>query len=391
MAIINSLLDTDYYKLSMWQSALHQFPGVRVKYRFKCRNDVRLAPFLYQINAEIDHLCTLTFTKHELNYLRGNPYLKEDFVDFLSLFRLNRDHIKVTAVGDDIDITVEGAWFLTIPFEVPVLAIVQEVYTRNTFTDVNFTDVTNILLEKAEKATEYGRKLKFKLADFGTRRRFSYDWHREVVRILSKELPKNVFVGTSNVLFAMKFGLKPIGTMAHEYLMVGQGMEDCKLQNSQRYMLEKWVQEYRGDLGIALSDVVGFDAFLRDFDRYFAKLYDGCRHDSGDPFQWGEKLIDHYQKLGINPLTKQAVFSDGLDMDLAYKLANHFHGRINTSFGIGTNLTNDLPGVKPAQIVMKIVEVNGNPVAKISDSTGKGMCEDASFEKYIREVYKIGV
>lgn len=390
MAIIKSLLDTDLYKFTMAQAVFHQFSKQRpiTRFKFKCRNANELPKFIDEINDELDELCKLRFTHDEIEYLRGIPFFSQDFVDFLEFIQLKREYIKVWIDDkDELNIEATGPWMQVIWFEVPVLAIVQEVYTRNTYPDMMLTEARDKLRHKITEAKEYGKNLRYTVADFGTRRRFSGDWHREVVKTLKEELPNDVFVGTSNVLFAKEFGLKAIGTMAHEYLQAGQALGP-KLVDSQKYMLEKWVQEYRGDLGIALSDVVGFDAFLRDFDKYFAKLYDGCRHDSGDPFDWCERLIEHYQSLGIDPSTKKAVFSDGLTFEKAYKLATQFRGRIQTSFGIGTNLTNDV-GVTPLQVVMKMVELNGEPVAKISDSSGKGMCEDAEYLSYLKKVYKI--
>ena len=387
--IIESLADTDLYKFSMGNVVLHRFPSAHARFKFKCRSDWDLSKYVDEINGELDHLCTLKFTNDELKYLSHIQYFKSDFVDYLGMIQLKREQIKcyVDDAGE-LQIECEGPWRDVIWFEVPVLAIVQEVYTRNEYPDFDLTEGRKRLHEKIEQGNAYYKRLRMVINDFGTRRRFSRAWHEEVIATLVAGLDKTMFTGTSNVLMAMKYGLKPIGTMAHEYLQAGQGLGEVPLVKSQAFMLQQWVEEYRGDLGIALSDVVGFEAFLRDFDKYFAKLYDGCRHDSGDPFQWCERLIEHYTKLGIPAAMKTAVSSDGLDFPLAFKLAEHFCGRINTSFGIGTNLTNDV-GVKPLQIVMKMVECNGNPVAKISDSAGKGMCEDAEFLTYLKRVYKI--
>lgn len=176
--------------------------------------------------------------------------------------------------------------------------------------------------------------------------------------------------------------------MAHQWIMAGQGVHGIRLSDSQKHMLDVWAKEYRGDLGIALSDTLGMGAFLKDFDKYFAKLYDGARHDSGDPYIWCEKLIEHYKSLNIDPRTKSAVFTDGLNIEKAVDLAIRFHNKIQTSFGIGTNLTNDV-GFTPLNIVIKLVEVNGNPVAKLSDSMGKGMCEDYDYLNYLKKVFNV--
>lgn len=387
--IITSLADTDLYKLTMGQVVFHRFTDAYVKFKFKCRTEWDLAQYVDEINLELDHLCTLKFTPEELGFIGSMPFFKADYIDYLGMIQLKRSQIQcfVDEAGE-LQIIAEGPWRDVIWFEVPVLAIVQEVYTRNEYPELDFDEGRKRLQDKIAQGLDYSKRLRMVINDFGTRRRFSGEWHDEVVRTLKDGLPREMFTGTSNVLMAMKYNLKAIGTMAHEYLQAGQGLGMVPLDQSQKFMLQQWVEEYRGDLGIALSDVVGFDAFLRDFDKYFCKLYDGARHDSGCPFDWCERLIEHYQKLGIPATTKTAVFSDGLDFTLAFKLAERFRGRINTSFGIGTNLTNDL-GVKPLQIVMKMVECNGRPVAKISDSPGKGMCEDDEFLSYLKKVYKI--
>ncbi len=385
--LIKSLLDTDLYKLSMMQVALHQFNTTEVEYTFKCRNKANWTQgMLADIDEELDEYCQLSFTERELNYLSTLSFFKQSFIDFLRLYKPNRSHIKVWLDNNELNITVKGPWYLTIPFEVSVLAIVNETYfTRSLTQDELETKLENgryRLEQKVVTAKAQG----FIFADFGTRRRFTQSWQEEYVKVFSK-LPN--FVGTSNVYLAMKYDLKPIGTMAHEYIMAGAGQDNVRLVKSQSFMLQKWVDEYRGALGIALTDTYGFDAFLRDFDLYFAKLYDGLRHDSGDPMEWAEKAIAHYEKLGIDPRTKSLVFSDGLTMDKATELWNALKDRAKISFGIGTHLSNDFEGITPLQIVMKITTCNGHPVAKVSDSPGKGMCKNAEFENYVRNVFKI--
>ncbi|MCP4162440.1 MAG: nicotinate phosphoribosyltransferase [Deltaproteobacteria bacterium] len=384
--IINSLLDTDLYKLTMMQSVLHQFPGTNVTYEFKCRNSgIDLKPIIKEVKEEIKHLCTLHFSEEELSFLNKLSFISTDFIQFLRIFKLNEDFITISE--DDFGVTIKGPWLHTILFEVPVLSIINEVYFRYTVENADFEKGRRRLNEKIDLIKDSNSTdLNFKFSDFGTRRRFSRQWHKDIVSILKNEVPGNLF-GTSNVLLAKDLDLTPIGTMAHEWLMACQNLGP-KLADSQKHALEVWVQEYRGDLGIALSDVVGFDAFLNDFDLYFAKLFDGCRHDSGDPYDWCSKLIAHYKKLKINPMTKNAVFSDGLNFKKAIDIASVFKGKILTSFGIGTNLTNDL-GYTPLQIVIKMVECENSPVAKISDSSGKQMCNDPDFLKYLKKVYKI--
>ena len=406
--IITSLLDTDLYKFTMMQVVLHQFPGAQVEYRFKCRNARQtplegapgfdLAPFVGEIRDEIRALCGLHFQEAELAYLRTMRFIKSDFVDFLGLFHLNEKYITVTALpSGEIDITIRGPWLHTILFEIPVLAIVNEVYFRNTHKLPDLVEGRRRLDVKIGQLREQGLG-DIKIADYGTRRRFSQAWHEEVLRVLAVRLgtaqsPGHVagvagqFAGTSNVLFAMRLGLTPLGTMAHEYLQACQALGP-RLRDSQIYGFESWAKEYRGDLGIALSDVYGIDAFLRDFDMYFCKLFDGARHDSGDPFSWGERMLAHYAKNRVDPRTKTLIFSDGLTIPRTIELYRQFQGRCQLAFGIGTNLTNDL-GYEPLQIVIKMVRCNGQPVAKLSDTPSKNMCDDERYLAYLRQVFEI--
>jgi len=384
--IINSLLDTDLYKLTMMQGVLHQFPWAEVEYEFKCRNQgVDLTPIAKEVQEEILHLCNLKFTKKELDYLRKLRFIKEDFVQFLRLFQLNHEFVHIGTEDDEFSLIIKGPWLHTILFEVPVLAIINEVYFREIRPAPDFEVGKEKLYEKIHLVKDSDKEnLGFGFADFGTRRRFSMIWQEQIIQILKKELPEN-FRGTSNLYFAMKYNLTPIGTMAHEWLMAAQALGP-KLANSQKFALEHWAQEYRGDLGIALSDVVGFDAFLNDFDMYFSKLFDGCRHDSGDPFKWGDKLVEHYKKMKVDARSKIAVFSDGLSFPKAIEITKYFKDRMITSFGIGTNLTNDITEI-PLDIVIKMTRCQGSPVAKISDSPGKQMCKDEGYMEYLKSVF----
>jgi nicotinate phosphoribosyltransferase len=387
--IIESLLDTDLYKFTMMQVVLHHFPTAQVEYRFKCRTaGVDLTPYIDEIEREIGGLCGLRFSRRELDYLRSWRFLKSDFVDLLGLFRLDQRFVGVRASASapgEIEITIEGPWLHTILFEVPLLAIVSEVYFRNTQTKVDFAEGRKRLRTKIAQINAVPDP-EFRVADYGTRRRFSHQWQDEVLRTLKEGIgPK--FVGTSNVHFALEHGLTPLGTMAHEYLQACQAVGP-RLRDSQVFAFNTWAREYRGDLGIALSDICGMDAFLRDFDLFFCKLFDGVRHDSGDPFEWGEKLIAHYQKMRVDPRSKVMVFSDSLDVLLAIRLYEYFKGRSQTAFGIGTNLTNDV-GYQPLQIVIKMTRCNGQPVAKISDEPSKAMDYDPSYVAYLREVFQV--
>jgi nicotinate phosphoribosyltransferase len=374
--ILSSLLDTDLYKFTMMQVVLHQFPGAQVEYRFKCRNTgIPLAPYVTEIREEIRHLCTLRFQDAELAYLRSLRFIKSDFVDFLGLFKLNEKYIEVQALpSGDIDIRICGPWLHTILFEIPVLAIVNEVYFRNTARNPPLAQGRERLDRKIAQLQAEGLG-DLKIADYGTRRRFSNAWHEEVLRRLAERLgagPSGQLAGTSNVLYAMKLGLTPLGTVAHEYLQACQALGP-RLRDSQVF-------------------AYGINAFLRDFDMYFCKLFDGARHDSGDPFSWGERLIAHYRHNRVDPHTKTLIFSDGLTVPRTIELYQRFRGRCLLAFGIGTNLTNDLgdpPEHVPLQIVIKMVRCNGQPVAKLSDTPSKNMCDDEKYLAYLRQVFEI--
>ncbi len=388
--IITSLLDTDLYKFTMMQVVLHQFPGAEVEYRFKCRNAGKLAPYVNEIREEIRSLCSLHFQDAELAYLKAMRFIKADFIDFLGLFKLNEKYVSVTALPDgEIEVSIKGPWLHTILFEVPVLSIINEVYFRNTQKRPDLTEGRQRLDTKILQLQADGLR-ELKIADYGTRRRFGKAWHEEVLRTLGTRLgigQQGQFAGTSNVLFAMKLGMTPLGTMAHEYLQACQALGP-RLRDSQVFAFESWAKEYRGDLGIALSDVYGMSAFLRDFDLFFCKLFDGSRHDSGDPFQWGERMIAHYLKNRVDPKTKTLIFSDGLTVPRTIALYQQFKGRCQLAFGIGTNLTNDL-GYEPLQIVIKMIRCNGQPVAKLSDTPSKNMCDDEKYLAYLRQVFEI--
>lgn len=395
MAIIKSLLDTDLYKFTMLQVVLHKFPQTHSVYAFRCRNledtAYPLSTLLDEVNSELDALCELRFTADELQYLRGLRFIKSDFVDYLELFQLKRRFIKATLDAEGrLDIRIEGPMIQAMMFEIFVLAIVNELYFSHPDQQSAWQVGEQRLNDKITLLQDYRRQMAaydvpFLVSDFGTRRRYSVAWQEQVIERLMA-VPE-IFRGTSNVYFAKQFGITPIGTMAHEFLQAFQAL-DVRLRNFQKAALEAWVQEYRGDLGIALTDVVGMDAFLRDFDLYFAKLFDGLRHDSGDPYEWGEKAYAHYQQLKINPKTKMLNFSDGLTLQKAWALYLHFNDRFQLGFGIGTHLTNDM-GQTPLNIVLKLVECNGQSVAKISDSPGKTMTDNDTFLAYLRQVFDI--
>jgi nicotinate phosphoribosyltransferase len=384
--IIQYLTDIDCYKLFMLQFILHQFPQTTAKYKFKNRTkNINLVKYINEINNEIDWLCSLRFQEFEINALsKVSNIFKADFISFLKTFKLNREYIKVFIDSNNkLAIEAEGTWLNVMMFEIYILAIVEEIYTKNTYNK----DVINEARERLEKKIKIIKDfdLDLLIMEFGTRRRFSLLWQEEVISELSK-LPSNKFIGTSNILFAILYNIPFKGTQAHEILQAGQILSGNPL-DCNTFILDKWAREYKGELGIALTDVIGMDKFLYDFNLYFTKLYNGARHDSGNPYIWVDKLINHYKKLGIDPLVKNAVFSDGLNVFNAINLRNYCNGKINTSYGIGTDLTNDM-GVGALQLVMKIVECNGKPVAKLPDSEGKEMCEDIKYSKKLQEDIK---
>jgi nicotinate phosphoribosyltransferase len=391
-AVIQSLLETDLYKFTMWQTMLHRHPQTQAEYTFVCRNESAypLAELADEVSRQLDHLCTLSFQPDELAYLSGLRYMKSDFIDFLRIFRFQREFISVRAQGPTLEVIARGPQVHIMGFEIFVLAIVNELYFRRFDAAPALAEGRRRLADKISLLQafeqEAPRRHPFEFFDFGVRRRFSGTWQREVISTLKAQVPQ-FFKGTSNVLLAKELGLVPIGTMAHEYLQTYQAL-GVRLRDFQKAALEDWVQEYRGDLGTALTDVVGMDAFLADFDLYFAKLFDGLRHDSGDPIVWGEKALAHYAQLRIDAHAKRLVFSDGLDVPTALSLYRHFADRTQLGFGIGTNLSNDV-GIQPLNIVMKVTAANGQPVAKLSDTPGKTLCHDQTFLAYLSQVFQI--
>jgi len=385
--IIQSLLDTDIYKFSMMQAVLHQFPGAEVEYRFQCRNrGVDLRPIRDRLEAEIDGLCDLILTDEELAYLASLRYLKTDFIEFLRLFRLQSRFITIDQTDGRLDLRIRGPWLHTILFEVPVLAIISELYLSYRHPDHDLNEGRRRLRRKIDQVRALDRPGEFIFADFGTRRRLSRAWHDEVVETLAREIPASLR-GTSNVRLARALDLVPIGTMAHEFIQACQALGP-RLAETQRFAFEVWAREYRGDLGIALSDTYSLNAFLRDFDLYFCKLFDGARQDSGDPHLWAQAMIDHYHAHRIDPKDRNLIFSDSLDIPRAAAIWQAFRDQARVSFGIGTNLTNDT-GIDPINIVIKMTECNGQPVVKLSDSPGKVVSTNQQYLAWVREAFDV--
>ena len=380
--IIISLLDTDLYKFNMDQVIFHKHTDLCGQYYFKCRNKevVFTAEMVDEINEQIDHLCSLRFKKEELNYLRSIRFIKNDYVEFLRLWHPIRDYVTVSRSDEgELNVVVDGPLFSAMQFEIYLLEIINEVYFRFQY------DYDELLKSAEERLNEKIAKLNesytFKFAEFGCRRRLSREWQDVVVRRLVKETDK--CVGTSNVYLAMKYNLTPIGTYAHEYVQMYQGIDKIPLAYTNHYAMRDWYDEYDGDNGTALTDTITTDLFLMDFNRSMVNNYSGVRHDSGDPYVWGEKIIAHYEKFGVDPKTKLLLFSDSLDFDRAQKLYDHFKDRVKVSFGIGTFCSNDT-NVQALNIIIKLQYVNGRPVAKISDNPEKSMCRDEQYLDYLK-------
>ena len=381
--IIVSLLDTDLYKFNMNQVMFHKHTDLIGEYVFKCRNeDIKFTKEMFdEINEQIDNLCTLTFTKEELDYLRSIRFIKKDYVEFLRLWHPIRDYVYTELKEDgELILKVDGPLFSAMQFEIYLLEIVNEVYFRMSFDYITLRRAAEERLNQKINDFNSG-KYTFSFAEFGCRRRLSREWEDEAVRRLCRETDK--CVGTSNVYLAKKYNVKPIGAYAHEFVQLYQGIDSIPLAYTNHYAMQDWYDEYKGDNGTALTDTVTTDLFLMDFDRSMVNNYNGVRHDSGDPYEWGEKIIAHYKKFGVDPKTKLLLFSDSLDFDRAQALYEYFKDKTKVSFGIGTFVSNDT-NEDALNIVIKLQYVNDRPVAKISDAPGKSMCSDEEYLKYLK-------
>ena len=386
--VLHTLLDTDAYKLHMQQAVFHHYYDVHVAAEFRCRGDDLLGIYADSIREQVDAMQHLTLQDDEYQWLSGLPFFKTDYLNWLRDFRYKPEQVTVTHENGKLDIRLEGPWREVIMWEVPLLAVISELAHRYRSPEMGVAQAVASLENKLAAFTTLTEGLdmsRFRLMDFGTRRRFSREVQQAIVKRLQQE---TWFVGTSNYDLARRLNLTPMGTQAHEWFQAHQQISP-DLANSQRAALAAWLEEYPNQLGIALTDCITMDAFLRDFGPEFAERYQGLRHDSGDPVEWGEKAIAHYQKLGIDPMSKVLVFSDNLDLAKAVELYRHFNTRVNLSFGIGTRLTCDIPQVKPLNIVIKLVECNGKPVAKLSDSPGKTICHDKAFVRALRKAFDL--
>jgi len=387
--IIKSILDTDLYKLTMQQAVVKIFPRAKVRYSFFNRGKTAFPEgFAEALRQEVKEMEKLAMTKDEKDFLVKNcHFLDPTYLDFLYGYRYDASEVGIIQQGGELQVSIEGYWHRTILWEVPLMAAISELYFRMTGA-VPWRE--NKRIENTNKKILLFRLNGIHYGDMGTRRRFSYANQLEVIEQMKGGLRNKNFTGTSNVHLAHILGVTPLGTQAHEWFMFHAVKYGYKMANS--LAMEHWTDVYRGDLGIALSDTFTTEVFFKSFETKFAKLYDGIRQDSGDPIEFVDKTINHYDKLGINPKTKVIVFSDSLNPDKAVEIKDYCRGKIMCSFGIGTNFTNDV-GVTPLNMVIKITEAkpegdDWSDTIKLSDSEGKhlGNNEEIKTAKYVLKI-----
>lgn len=369
--MLASILDNDFYKFTMQNAVVNLFPRAKVHYQFINRGEDRFPKgFGARLEKNIKKMARLKLTAGESEYIKKKCiYLGPAYIDFLKGYRYDPDEVSVCQENSKIKVTIKGYWYRTILWEVPILSIISELYFKVTGQKTYSED--KIVQIVKDKALRYNR-LGVKFADFGTRRRYSYKNHDLVINALL-QYGHPSFIGSSNVHLAMIYNLSPIGTHAHEWFMFHSAKFGYKMAN--RLSLEHWTDVYGGDLGIALSDTFTSDIFYKDFDKKFAKLFDGVRHDSGDPFKFVDKTIAHYVRLNIDPKFKIIIFSDALTPDKVEAIAEYCKDKIKIAFGIGTNFSNDV-GVEPLNIVIKMTKAKPEgcqwvPTIKLSDTIGK--------------------
>ncbi|OCG21231.1 MULTISPECIES: nicotinate phosphoribosyltransferase [unclassified Gilliamella] len=392
-AIITSILDTDAYKLHMQQAVFHHYPEATVVAQFRCRSDDLLGQYADQIMHQVKLMESLALSDDEFNYLSNISFFKSDYLNWLKKWRFNSNLLTIKDEDGVLSITIEGKWLDVILWEVPLLAVISEIVHKDRSPNIGVPEALARLKDKLAMFNEKTANMDmsgFNLMDFGTRRRYSYAVQEAVVNYLKRHF--NNFHSTSNYLIAYRLGLTPTGTQAHEWFQAHQRLSH-RLQDCQSNALQVWLDEYPHDLGVALTDCITMDAFLRDFDLHFASNYQGLRHDSGDAIEWGEKAIAHYQQLGIDPQTKLLVFSDSLNFDKAINIYQHFNQRVKLSFGIGGFLACDIPSkdanTKALNIVLKLTECNNQAVAKLSDSPGKTISQDLDFIDELKRTFSV--
>ena len=388
--IINSILENDLYKFSMSHYYQVHYPNAWGTFTFHDRNNTEYSEeFVVALKEELNNLATLSLQPAEFEWaVKSIHYIPQCFWEWLCFFRFEPDKVEVWIdESHHLHIEVSDAMYKVTFYEIPILAIVSELYHRRIGDGYQRrSELMDAMKEKMEEKVAIAATHNLYFADFGMRRRFNALSEQVMIEYMKEHCP--TFTGTSTVWFAMKYNLKPIGTMAHECFMFQAAVHTPKEANYE--VMERWVEVYDGNLGTVLTDTYTVDAFLRNFSMKLAKLYDGVRHDSGDPMLFGDRIIQKYESYGIDPMSKTIVFSDGLDFQTAAQIKEYFAGRIKVTFGIGTNLTCDIAGVKPMNIVMKLKQCRINPrqplygCVKLSDVAGKaiGTAEDIANYKY---------
>lgn len=378
---VASLLDTDLYKLTMMMVIIKHFSDVKVRYEFFNRGKTKFPPnFSDKLKELVEQMQYLFLEKEEGDYLNTLPFLSPFFVEYLRGYNFDPSEVHISQSKGELKISVYGYWFRTILWEVPLMALISQLYFEMTGEEIDSVEMRTM---RNLKKGNFFKDNNILYADYGTRRRYSLQNHEKVLNDLIFSSTPSI-VGTSNVYLAKKLGIKPLGTLAHELISTIGALEGY--QEANKKTMDYWADVYGGALGTMLTDTFTTKQFFKEFDMKHAKLFDSIRHDSGDPIEFGEMSIEHYKSLGIDPMSKTLIFSDNLNPDKILKIANHFKGRIKYVFGIGTNLSNDV-GVKPLNMVIKAVEANGKHVIKLSDVNSKNT-GDVETIKYVNWLVK---
>ncbi len=388
--MLKSLLDTDFYKLAMQQAYFHQKSELHSRWQFKSRGGDDLAHILPALKAAVAELESISLTLDEQRYLKSTGVFQEDYLAFLKSFRFKSEYVHCSLKNNELHLAVEGPLLEATLYEVPLLSMICELYNKQRYPYTGekiFTDVIKNKINGLKRKLIESDQSTFAFQEFGTRRRFSQRAQEILIELLSEHLPQ-VFKGTSNIHLAKKYQLPCVGTMGHEWLQVYQAL-DGPLIDSQKRALSAWLEHYGVHLSVALTDIIGIDAFCHDLDANLAHRYQGFRHDSGSAIEFGEKILARLKALNIEAKDKTLVFSDGLNFSKAYQIHEHFRGRIKVCFGIGTWLSGNMVVNRPLNIVLKLVALNDKPVAKISDSFGKSMCEDYGFLQQLMAIFAV--
>ena len=372
--MFKSILDNDLYKFTMQNAVCKLYPRALSLYNFTDRNRLHYpVNFERELRERVEAMAALAMTSDEQKFMADRCYyLDPAYLDFLKGYRYDPKEVQIEQDNGCLDIKIQGPWYRTILWEVPLLAIVSELFFELTGAEPENEDV---IYSKTKNKAQKLDRMRAPFSDFGTRRRYSYNNHCLVVKSLKENGGKS-FKGTSNVHLALINDLTPIGTMAHEWIMFHAAIYGYLSAN--RMAFEKWVEVYRGEVGIALSDTYTTDIFLKDYSVQLAKLFDGVRQDSGGPIEFAQRMLDHYRRLRIDPSSKTIVFSDSLNVETVRKIREFCEGKIRDVYGIGTCLTNDV-GVKALNIVIKHLKCkldNQAPwlnTVKLSNDTVKHM------------------